>query len=214
MAGDRPAVTIAIMAVCILAWFGMSSQSGFGSAGGRVFVDGALFGPAVAAGDWWRLITSGFLHDGLIHLGFNMYILWWLGGMLEPLLGRYRFAALYFASMLAGSFGALLIEPNAATIGASGAVFGLMGAAIVMGRSRGIDPMQSGLLPLLLLNLAITFFPGFNISIGGHIGGLVGGAIAGLAIDQLAKVRRGAAPGLIVCAVIGAAAVAGSFAIV
>ena len=138
--------------------------------------------------EYWRLVTAGFLHAGLLHIGFNMYILYWLGTMLEPALGRVRFVALYFASLLAGSLGALLLSPNAVTVGASGAVFGLMGAAFVIQRARGIDPMQSGIGPLILLNLGLTFvIPG--ISIGGHIGGLVGGVLACLR-DGAARPRR------------------------
>src|SRR6476469_6496560 len=100
----------------------------------------------VSHGEYWRMITGGFLHDPSTPLpvGFNMYILWWLGRMLEPALGHARFVALYFASLLAGSFGAILVQPTSPTIGASGAVFGLLGAAFVMQRARGINPMPSG----------------------------------------------------------------------
>ena len=149
-------------------------------------------GPDVAEGDYWRLVTAGFLHSGLLHIGFNMYILYWLGTMLEPSLGHARFLALYLASLLAGSFGALLISPDARTVGASGAVFGLMGAAFVMQRARGIDPMQSGIGPVILFNLVLSFvIP--NISIGGHLGGLIGGAAAGFAMERLAGRRPGIA---------------------
>src|ERR687894_1423330 len=96
--------------------------------------------------------------------------------MLEPAIGRLRFAVIYFVSLLVGSFGALLVEPDALTVGASGAIFGLMGAAVVVMRARGINPMESGLGLWIGLNLLITFtIP--NISIGGHIGGLLGGAL-------------------------------------
>ncbi len=111
----------------------------------------------VAQEQYWRLITGGFLHDGFIHIGFNMYILYWLGTMLEPALGHVRFTALYFASLLAGSFGAIVADPNVLTVGASGAVFGLMAAAFVFQRARGIDPWRSGLGPVILLNLALPF---------------------------------------------------------
>ena len=206
-----PVVTYALIALNVLAFLGMSSSgSGFGGAGGSVFADGALYGPSIENGDYWRLITSGFLHDGLLHLFFNCYILYWLGGMLEPQIGRARFVGLYFASMLAGSFGALLLSFNAATIGASGAVFGLMGAAFVMQRARGIDPMQSGIGVLLLLNLGITFLPGFNISVGGHLGGLIGGALCGWLIDQASDRRLPQPVALVICVLVGAAAVAGS----
>ena len=136
-----------------------------------------LDGFDVAHGDWWRIVTSGFLHFDVMHILFNMLILWWLGRMLEPALGAIRFAVLYAVTLLAGSLGVLLLDPNALTGGASGAVFGLMGAAVVLMRRRGIDVMQSGLGGLLLINLLLSFRPG--VSIGGHLGGLVGGAVAG-----------------------------------
>ena len=175
-----------------------------------MFNDLALWGPAIDLGhDYWRLITAGFLHSGLLHIGFNMYILYWLGTMLEPSLGHARFVALYFASLLAGSFGALLLSPNAVTVGASGAVFGLMGAAFVLQRARGIDPMQSGIGPVILLNLAISFIIP-NISIGGHLGGLVGGVLCAFAMERLGATRRGILLPIAACVLIGLiAAVAG-----
>jgi len=203
---DRPVVTIALIAINVLVYFGGSTRAGFLS-------DYGLYGPAVANGDYYRLVTSGFLHGGLLHIGFNMYILWFLGQILEPALGRVRFGALYFASLLAGSFGALLFSPTALTVGASGAVFGLMGATFVMQRARGMDPMRGGIGPLIVLNLVIGFLPGLNISIGGHVGGLIGGALAGYVIDQLQTRRIGGwiAP-LLVCVAVAAAAVIASLA--
>ena len=206
-----PRVTVLLIAVNVLLFFGMSTQSGFGSAGGRLFQDGALFGPAVADGDWWRLITSGFLHSGILHIGFNMYVLWFLGNLLEPSLGPFRFAGLYLASLLTGSFAVLLLQPNAATIGASGAIFGLMGAAFVMQRARGVDPMQSGIGPIILINLALGFIIP-NVSVAGHVGGLLGGALCGFLMDQSARLRRREVP-VLICVAIGAIAVAGSLAV-
>ena len=139
---------------------------------------------AVNNGEYWRILTAGFLHDGPIHLLFNMVGLWILGGMLEPAVGRLRFGVIYFVSLLAGSFGALLLDPDKLTVGASGAVFGLMGAAVVVMRNRGINPMESGLAVWIGLNLLITFtIP--SISIGGHIGGLLGGAAAAALMFEL-----------------------------
>ena len=214
-----PLVTYVLIGINVLMFLGSSAggSSLTGGGGGGVYDDFALWGPAVDIGhDYWRLITSGFMHAGLIHLGLNMYILYWLGTMLEPVLGHVRFVALYFASLLFGSFGALLLSADKVTVGASGAVFGLMGAAFVMQRARGVDPMRSGIGPLILLNLAITFIPGFNISIGGHLGGIVGGAACALAMEQLAQRRRGVAAQVVVCiavavlGVVGAIAVAGN----
>jgi membrane associated rhomboid family serine protease len=132
-------------------------------------------------GEWYRLVTSGFLHYGIFHLALNMLLLFQLGQLLEPAVGRVRFALLYFAALLAGSAGALLLQPDGFHGGASGAVFGLMAAAFVGLRQRGINPFSTGIGTTLVLNLLITFaIPG--ISIGGHLGGIVGGAIAGWAV--------------------------------
>jgi membrane associated rhomboid family serine protease len=210
-----PTVTYVLIAINVLMFLGSGAGGGIltGSGGGsRVYQDLALWGPAIHLGhDYWRLITAGFLHSGLLHIGFNMYILYWLGTMLEPSLGHARFLALYFAALLWGSFGALLVSPNAVTVGASGAVFGLMGAAFVLQRARGIDPMQSGIGPVILINLAISFIIP-NISIGGHIGGLVGGVIVAFAMERLST-RRGIALPIAACVLIGLVAAVGAVAV-
>ena len=156
-----------------------------GQAGGELFVDGALYGPAVAAGDWWRLITSTFLHSGIFHLGMNMLILWLVGSRLEESMGRSRYLLLYLVGGLAGSTGALLLDPNAVTVGASGSIFGLLGALLVLER-QGTYVLGGSVLGLVVLNLAITFFvPG--ISVGGHLGGLAGGALGTLALSRFGR---------------------------
>ncbi len=127
---------------------------------------------------WYRLVTSGFLHFGIIHLAFNMYFLYVLGPMLEPALGRINFLLLYIASLLGGSLGVIVLDSGGITAGASGAVFGLLAAATVGLWRRGINPFTTGIGTTLILNLFITFaIPG--ISIGGHIGGAIAGAICG-----------------------------------
>lgn len=167
-----PYVTWALLAVNVVVFLAGAGQ------GDQVRDLGLLAFLVDAAGEWWRIVTSGFVHLNLPHLAFNMLGLWWLGGMLEPALGRVRFGVLYAGSLLAGSLGVLLLSPDTFTGGASGAVFGLMGGALVVLRARGIDPMQSGLGGLLLINLLLTFArPG--ISIGGHLGGLAGGVVFG-----------------------------------
>jgi membrane associated rhomboid family serine protease len=176
-------VTRGLIAVNVLAFLGelVTGSNGY-RAGGSLYEKWALFGPSVADGDWWRLITSGFLHSGLIHIGFNMYLLFLLGRLLEPTLGSVRFAAVYFVSLLGGSLGALIVNPHAVTVGASGAVFGLMGAAAIQIYRRGQNPLQSDIGMLIILNLVISFvLPG--ISIGGHIGGLVAGGLCALVLD-------------------------------
>jgi membrane associated rhomboid family serine protease len=215
----EPRVTYILIGICVLLFLGTYASGGSGS---TVFIDLGTLGSGfyegqvigVAADEYWRLITGAFLHDGIIHIAFNMYILYWLGTMLEPVLGHVRFTALYFASLLAGSFGAIAMKPHALTVGASGAVFGLMAAAFIFQRARGIDPWRSGLGPVILLNLALPFIlPGLNISIGGHIGGLIGGAIAALAIERLGAMRRGDLLPVLACAAVGAISVVGAIAV-
>jgi membrane associated rhomboid family serine protease len=145
---------------------------------GTIGRDWALNGPDVAAGDVWRPLTAGFVHAGLMHVGFNMFLLWQLGRLLEPAVRWYGFVVLYVMSLLGGSLLVLVLDPDSFTVGASGAVFGLMAATFVAMRSRGIDPFSTGIGPLLVINLVLTFaVPG--ISIGGHLGGLVTGAAGG-----------------------------------
>jgi membrane associated rhomboid family serine protease len=202
----EPTVTYFLIAVNVIAFLAMTASGGsITDPGGTVYQHGALFGPLVADGEWWRIVTAGFLHAGIIHIAFNMYFLYFLGTLIEPAIGRLRFGLIYAVSLLGGSFGALLLTPNSPTVGASGAVFGLMGAAILAMRARGIDPMQSGLGVTLLLNLGITFLiPG--ISKGGHVGGLVAGAIVGYLLFEIADRRRSAEmPVLAGCIALGVA---------
>jgi membrane associated rhomboid family serine protease len=167
----------------------------------------SLFGPAVASGEWYRLVTSGFVHYGLLHIAFNMLLLYRFGMLLEPALGRVRFVALYLASLLAGSFGAVLLSPHGLTAGASGAVFGMVGATAIGLRQRGISVWQTGVGGLLVINLVLTFLvPG--ISVGGHLGGLAGGATAGWLMLQSPPNRRSTIEGVIVAIVIAGVSVA------
>lgn len=145
----------------------------------RAICDLALYGPFVAEGDWYRVISSGFLHFSIFHIGMNMLLLYQLGQLLEPGLGRTRFGLLYLAGLLGGSAGVLLISPNNITGGASGAVFGLMAAAAIGMHRQGVNIFSSGIGMTLILNLVLTFtIPG--ISIGGHLGGAVAGALCGM----------------------------------
>ncbi len=143
-----------------------------------IWAKGATWGQAIdVGGEWWRLVSGAFLHANILHVGFNVLLLWLLGRELEGLMGPFRFGLVYFAALMAGAFGAVLHYPNTPTVGASGGVFGLMGAAIAVQRASGGRIRDSGILGLLILNL-ITTFTISNISIGGHIGGLVGGGLA------------------------------------
>jgi membrane associated rhomboid family serine protease len=215
-----PRVTYTLIAINVIVFLtGGNLTLSSGGVGSSTYLKGALLGsseaPAlagqgVAYDQWWRLVTSGFLHENIIHIGFNMWILYILGQMLEPALGSLKFGVVYGVSLLAGSFGALLVSPHVLTVGASGAVFGLMGAAAVEMRARQIPIMQSGIGMLILLNLVISFtLPG--ISWGGHIGGLIGGALAAFVL-QLGDRYRQQALALAGCIAIGAAAFAGGIA--
>jgi membrane associated rhomboid family serine protease len=187
-----PQLTYAIIAINVVIFVAQiaTGAGGFDATAGRVFRDGALFGPSVAAGDWWRIVCSGFLHAGLLHIAFNMYFVYILGSMLEPAIGKLRFGVLYIVSLLGGSLGALLLSFNEVTVGASGAAFGLLAAGIIFMRSRGINPMESGLVMLLVLNLGITFLlPG--ISVGGHVGGLITGGVAAFLLFEVGERQRG-----------------------
>ncbi len=146
-------------------------------------------GLGVGEGEWYRMVTSGFLHYGIIHLALNMYALWILGQAVEHIGGRLRFGLIYATALLAGSFGALVLSPDALTAGASGAIYGLMGAIFVAQRAQGIPFRNSPLLPVLVLNLVFTFGLA-GISIGGHLGGLAGGAAAGWLLFDLPRQRR------------------------
>jgi membrane associated rhomboid family serine protease len=169
----------------------------------------ALNGPAVANGEWYRLVTSGFIHYGLTHIFFNMLLLYLIGKVLEPGAGSARFASLYIASLLCGSFGALLMSgPHDFTGGASGAVFGIGAAATLALWRQGVTFWQTGFGPLLAFNLGLSFvIP--NVSVGGHIGGLVGGA---LVAEGMVQARRHGQPwlGYVWAAVVSLVAVVGS----
>lgn len=204
---NDPTLTYVLVALNVLIGLGALIGGNVGSSGGGLTDALELSRAQLADGDLYRLVTNGFAHRGLFHLAANMLALWILGSMLEPALGRPRFALLYFVALLCGSLGVLLYGPEQSA-GASGAVFGLMGAAAVIARSRGLSLMESGLGLWLGLNLLITFtIP--NISIGGHIGGLAGGALAALVLEELphrARLPR-YAPELL-CAAMGVAVVA------
>jgi membrane associated rhomboid family serine protease len=136
---------------------------------------GAVVNHGVAHGEWWRLISAAFLHYGPFHLAINMYSLFFAGTLLEHVIGRWRFALLYVGSGIAGSAGAILISPDSVTVGASGAIFGILGALFVLER-RGSIMTGGQVAGLIVLNLIFTFAVS-NISVGGHVGGLIGGVV-------------------------------------
>ena len=200
--GTEALVTKALIAINVGIYLITAVQGqGLNAPGGSLFEKFALFGGptqfviggpvygGVAGGDWWRLITAAFLHASVIHIGFNMLALWWIGAPVENYLGRTRYLGLYFVSGLAGSAGALVATPHSVTVGASGAIFGILGAMLII-EWQATGRLGGNAMTLIVLNLVIGFAfngAGGNISIGGHIGGLIGGILSTLAFARWGK---------------------------
>jgi membrane associated rhomboid family serine protease len=196
---DAPA-TLALVALNVLVYLITVYQGGGVSApGGELFDKGALVGAQIyAQGDWYRIVTAMFLHASLLHLVFNMVALYWLGTVVEQAVGTWRYLLIYFVSGIAGSAGALVFSsPFAVTVGASGAIFGIMGALLVL-EYRVTGSLAGPALGLIVLNLLLTFaIP--NISKGGHVGGLIGGILATVALLHFQYARpRSLGPVLVV----------------
>jgi membrane associated rhomboid family serine protease len=187
MSYEPPIVTYGLIGACVL--FFVYIQHGLG---GNADVQWALVGSLVQNGDWWRMVSSMFLHANIIHLAFNMYALWAFGPAIEARYGHARYFLLYMASGLCGSAGAMaLSSPFAPTVGASGAIFGLMGAYVAIAKVHGARDM-GGIGAVIAINLFITIsVPG--ISIGGHLGGLIGGLICGIGYELIGRRFRGPA---------------------
>jgi membrane associated rhomboid family serine protease len=187
--GAGALVTKAMIAINVLVFLANLAQgSSLNRVSGSLFEKGALYiHGGLDQGEWWRLITAAFLHGSLLHLGLNMFVLWIVGAPVEQAIGRARFLVLYLVSGLAGSAGALIFSPDAVTVGASGAIFGILGAALVLESQRSYV-LGGQAFGLIAINLVLTFaIP--NISIGGHLGGLVGGIAATFALTKLRHVR-------------------------
>lgn len=162
--------------------------AGFAVGQDRIFQAGAMFGPFVAQGQWYRILTYGFIHNGIAHIAVNMLSLYYMGSFTEVAMGRVRMFLTYMISLIASGLAVYYFGFNEATVGASGAIFGLFGALFAIGIRTGKGGRQLIVqaLPILLINLAFTFAaPG--ISKAGHVGGLVAGFIIGLLIYQPPK---------------------------
>lgn len=136
--------------------------------------------------EWYRIVTAGFIHASIFHVAINMFALWMIGRIVEVMIGRARFALIYAVSLVAGSAGALLLSPDSLTVGASGAIFGLFAALVILFRARGIDLWRSGLAITILINFVFTLAVP-NISLGGHAGGFVGGLVATWLLVELPR---------------------------
>ena len=139
-----------------------------------------IYRPALTASQPWTMLTSLLAHQSFLHIGFNMLSLFIFGRILEPMIGRGRFLALYLISGFGGSVAVLILAPQGGVLGASGAIYGLFGAFFIIQRKLGGNSGQ--LILLIVLNLAIGFLPGMNISWQAHVGGLVAGALVSLVL--------------------------------
>jgi membrane associated rhomboid family serine protease len=203
--GSAPVTRILIAVNVAIYLLGVAQgHGGFNNPGGSLYAKLWLDAPQLHDGGWWRLVTTMFLHASLVHIGFNMFALWVIGTPVEQYLGRARYIGLYFVSGLAGSAGALLQTPGV-TVGASGAIFGILGAMMII-EWQVTGRLAGNAMTWIVINLAISFaIPG--ISWGGHVGGLIGGILVMLAYAhwrggraQYGQLGLGGVLGLIVVA--------------
>jgi membrane associated rhomboid family serine protease len=191
IARDPLLATKSIIAVNVVLYLYLSLRDGTLD-GGITSLRLALFGPAIDNGQWYRIVSYSVVHYGVVHLAFNMLLLWLVGRMFEPVTGPTRFTTIYLVSVLGGAAGALVAAPNEFTGGASGGVFGIAAAATLVMSRRGVRFWDTGFGPLLALNLVLNLFME-HVSIGGHIGGLLAGA---LTAELMVRARKVEMPGL------------------
>jgi membrane associated rhomboid family serine protease len=177
-------VTRALIALNVIVYLITAVQgAGLNSPGGTLFGKFILWGPYLHDGQWWRLVTVMFLHGNLLHLGFNMFALWAVGRPVETYLGSLRYSLLYFVSGIAGAAGHLVYDVHSPAVGASGAIFGVLGAMMIL-EWNATGKLAGQALTWIVINLVFNFLynsGGGNISIGAHIGGLIGGILVTLA---------------------------------
>jgi membrane associated rhomboid family serine protease len=186
--GTGAKITKALVAINVAVYVAeLATGGGVNGTGSTIYLKGVLFGPLLEQGEWWRLVTAAFLHYGPIHLLLNMVALYWFGSLLEERIGSGRYLLLYLVSGISGSAGALLWSGGflTPTVGASGAIFGILGAGLVLERQR--DYVFGGsALGVIVINFVFTFSIS-GISKGGHIGGLVGGIICALGLTRFGR---------------------------
>lgn len=178
LGNQQSPVVMTLMAINVVAYVAQIVT------GGEVTSTGLLYGPAVEAGEWWRIVTSAFLHGSLMHIGFNLYALWVFGRPLEEALGPVRFGLTYLAGLLGGSAAVLAFNFMSPTLGASGAVLGLAGALAAALWARGINITQTPLGFIFLINLGLPLLVP-RISFWGHFGGIAVGFVAGWLLTWL-----------------------------
>lgn len=211
---SKPTFVYAVIALCVLAFFGQVSSGSGNWQDGRVYFDGVLFGPFVQDGDYWRIVTTAFLHAGTFHLLLNMYALYIFAPIVQRIVGLTNTALIYAGGLFGGSAAVLLFDFNQATLGASGAVLGLAGGLAGVMVARGMDLRQTNLMGIFAINLLLPLV--FPISFWGHFGGIAGGFAVGWVVSAItARDRRrssqataaaaGVVVALVVLAVVGAA---------
>jgi rhomboid protease GluP len=183
----RSRVTIVLILINVAVFVFMQVHGG-ASQDNPYYAAGALYGPAVRAGQWYRIVTGAFMHQGFAHIAINMFSLYQLGSFVETMLGGWRMLLVYAISLLGSGLAVVYFSPNDFTVGASGAIFGLFGALFAIGVRMGKPgrALISQTLPILVLNLVFTFAVPF-ISKSAHIGGLLSGFAAGLVIYAIRR---------------------------
>jgi membrane associated rhomboid family serine protease len=218
--GGVAPVTMGLIGLCVAAFVAQVAGGAdlvSGNPAGSVTGDYGLLGfgasglggqdlIGVGEGEWYRILTGGLLHSGILHLGLNMLALYFLGSLLEPGIGPWRFAGIFFVSLLGGSLGALILDPHQLTVGASGAIFGLMAAAFLEARNRGLHDVASQIGFYVVINLVFTVSVP-NISVGGHVGGLLSGGLLTLAMSAARGAGGRNAKSIEVAAILGLGAV-------
>ncbi|GAB2848569.1 rhomboid family intramembrane serine protease [Microbacterium insulae] len=206
VADSRPIVTYAIIGITLFVYL-LTLIPGIGSTiqNQLLFIAPALYPDLTGRFEPWRLLTVALVHGSFFHVGLNMLALWMIGRSLEPLLGRWRFLTLYLLSALGGSVAVTLLSFLTPVVGASGAIFGLFGALLVIGRHIGAN--IAGIAIILGVNLVIGFLPGFNVSWQAHIGGLIVGLLVAF-IYTRTRTRRQRGLQIALLAAVGAGLIA------
>ena len=183
-------LTNVIIAINVIAYVWLVSTGGL-SSNRALFDHGALLGIACTEhGQWWRIVSGGFLHGGIAHIGLNMFALFQVGNVVEQLYGKVRFALLYAIALIGAGLAVVYFAPNDVTVGASGAIFGLFGALVAAGLRMGRQgrALVGQVIPIIVINLIFTFtIP--NISAAGHVGGLITGFLVGLLLYMMPRRR-------------------------
>lgn len=186
--GSKPTLVYAVIGLCVAAFLGQMATGEGDWFRGSFYEEGVLFGPLVGDGEYWRMLTSGFLHAGILHLAFNMYALYIFGPAVQRAVGLGKTALIYAGGLFGGSAAVLLFNWNSPTLGASGAVLGLAGGLAGILYARGINITQTSLGGIFLLNLALPLFT--NISFWGHFGGIAGGFIVAMTMSAFDRPQR------------------------